>query len=244
MPRPRKCRRICSMPRYTEFSPDSSFDEKEETVTLTVDEYEALRLIDLLGYSQEQCGEYMQVARTTVQQIYASARKKTAEMLVNGRRLSINGGDFCLCRGGESFIGCLGCRRHIAKNSVQINRGKENMKIAVPLDADKKNICVSFGRAPIFLVYDLTSGEKEYYENPAANAEGGAGIKAAQAVTDFGVSSLITVRCGENAAQVFNAAGIKIYKAKALDADGAVREFKAGQLDELTHFHTGYHGIR
>ena len=39
-------------------------------VILTIDEYEAIRLIDKLGYSQEECGNYMQVARTTVQMIY------------------------------------------------------------------------------------------------------------------------------------------------------------------------------
>ena len=118
------------------------------------------------------------------------------------------------------------------------------MIIAVPMDENKKDICVSFGRAPFFLFSNTETGKEELKANPAAEASGGAGIKAAQAVVDGGAGTLITVRCGENAAEVFKAANIKIYKAEGSDAHENLKALAEGSLQELTHFHAGYHGIK
>ena len=49
-------------------------------MTLAFDEFEVIRLIDLEGLTQEQCAEQMDVARSTVQSIYASARRKLASL--------------------------------------------------------------------------------------------------------------------------------------------------------------------
>lgn len=113
MPRPKRCRNVCSMPRVSEFIPTG---ENADFVILTVDEYESIRLIDKQGFSQEECAAHMQVARTTAQQIYNSARKKIASVLVEGKGLRIEGGDYRLCDGNESFCGCGGCSRHCTKN--------------------------------------------------------------------------------------------------------------------------------
>ena len=113
MPRPKRCRKVCSMPRVSEFAP---IGKDADFVVLTVDEYESIRLIDRQGFSQEECAAYMQVARTTAQQIYNSARKKLAAALVDGKGLRIAGGDYRLCDGKESFCGCGGCSRHCMEN--------------------------------------------------------------------------------------------------------------------------------
>ncbi|MGN0485109.1 MAG: DUF134 domain-containing protein [Lachnospiraceae bacterium] len=109
MPRPRKCRKVCCLPQTNEFVPVSG---AKSTIILTVDEYESIRLIDKEGFSQEECAGYMQVARTTVQQIYNSARKKIADAIVDGLVLRIEGGDYRLCDGKETVCGCGGCYRH------------------------------------------------------------------------------------------------------------------------------------
>ncbi|MDO5405862.1 MAG: NifB/NifX family molybdenum-iron cluster-binding protein [Eubacteriales bacterium] len=118
------------------------------------------------------------------------------------------------------------------------------MIIAVPLDENKLDICPSFGRAPYFLIRNTESGQTDILENPAAQAEGGAGLQAAQFVADQNAQALITFRCGENAAEVLKAADVVIYKAEGSDAETNLAAQKEGKLAELTHFHAGFHGIR
>ena len=106
MARPRKCRKICSIPQNTDFAPANR--KCHDTIEMAVDEYEAIRLIDLQGLTQEQCAQQMQVARTTAQAIYASARKKLALCIVKGCHLKIDGGDvhFCDHRSQSCGHGC------------------------------------------------------------------------------------------------------------------------------------------
>lgn len=111
MPRPQKCRKVCCLPQNPGFTPMKSCRDTD-AVILTVDEYEAIRLIDKEGFSQEECGQYMKIARATVQQIYTTARKKIADSLVDGLPLRIDGGSYQLCDGKEISCGCGGCPKH------------------------------------------------------------------------------------------------------------------------------------
>lgn len=97
MSRPCKRRRICAEPECISFAPADKEGVQRERVNMTLDEYEAIRLIDLLGYTQEECALQMNVSRTTAQAIYSSARKKSAECLVMGKELIIDGGDYVIC---------------------------------------------------------------------------------------------------------------------------------------------------
>ena len=97
MARPQKQRCICSVPKITGFTPKGS--SVSGSVNLTYDEYEVIRLLDLLQMTQEECAAHMDISRPTVTRIYNEARRKMADMLINGKELTIGGGDVFVCTG-------------------------------------------------------------------------------------------------------------------------------------------------
>ena len=101
MPRPQRCRKICSEPSITVFAPENA--ENGEPVFLTMDEFEAIRLIDSEKQTHEQCAKQMEISRSTATEIYESARSKIADSLVNGRTLVIEGGNYRMCDGNPKW---------------------------------------------------------------------------------------------------------------------------------------------
>lgn len=110
MPRPCKRRRVCALPERPNFGPVGAGPVRQ-SVPMTVDEFETIRLIDLEGLTQEACAGQMEVSRATVQAIYGSARHKLAQALVQSRELVIGGGDFVLCTGEGQGCGCGHCHK-------------------------------------------------------------------------------------------------------------------------------------
>ncbi|MDO5131827.1 MAG: DUF134 domain-containing protein [Eubacteriales bacterium] len=109
MARPQKSRRICDVPASDRFipvcgpsggNPEDAADPSH-AVILTIDEYEALRLIDHEGLTHSECAAQMNISRTTATEICESARRKVAEAIVSGRGLVITGGSWELCSGGR-----------------------------------------------------------------------------------------------------------------------------------------------
>ena len=101
MPRPPRCRRICGAPQVDTFCPNGC--EDTEPILLTLDEYEVIRLVDLEQQTHEQCAAQMDISRSTVQEIYESARRKIAACLVHGKPLHITGGNYRIC-GGQATL--------------------------------------------------------------------------------------------------------------------------------------------
>ena len=92
MPRPKRKRKIFSLPLAEGFKPFGVAFNEAEAVELLFEEYEAVKLSDYQGLTQEEAAKKMNISRPTFTRIYDKARKIIAEALVEGKILTIKGG--------------------------------------------------------------------------------------------------------------------------------------------------------
>lgn len=109
MPRPHKCRCIGPRPAVNTFKPAGVPHHNLETVTLRLDELEALRLVDLEGLYQDAAAERMNVSRPTLGRLLEAARRKVADALVNGKALVIDGGTVAVRETAADAAACPTC---------------------------------------------------------------------------------------------------------------------------------------
>ena len=220
MARPRRCRRVCAEPVYGSFCPAGNAANGE--VMLTLDEYEAIRLIDLEKLTHAQCAVQMDISRTTVTEIYELARTKLADVIVNGKSLFIAGGDYRLCDGSALASGCCHqrCRKFYAGSESLLcqEKGEKAMRIAVTYDNGQ--IFQHFGHSSQFKVYDVEDGRIVSEQIVDTNGSGHGAL--AGLLSDAKADVLICGGIGGGAQMALAEAGIKLYGGAAGDADAAV----------------------
>ena len=235
MARPRKFRRVCHYPDNLSFAPVGETPGKEPVI-LTVEEYEAIRLIDHDGCSQEQCAQFMGVARTTVQQIYADARQKLAAMLVEGLPLQIEGGDFRLCD-GENPCYRSSCTLRQFRHIHEKPKGEYIMRIAVTYENGA--IFQHFGHTQQFKVYDVQDGVIVSAQVVDTCGQGHGAL--AGVLSALKADVLICGGIGGGAQMALASAGVKLYGGVSGEADAAVQAFLEGKLDFNPNVQCNHH---
>jgi len=103
MPRPKRKRHVQAMPTVTFFKPQGVPVHALKELILPLEGYEAFRLVDGKGMSQEEAAVLMDVSRPTLCRILMEARKTVARSLAGGLALRIEGGSYWM--GGRSGQG-------------------------------------------------------------------------------------------------------------------------------------------
>jgi uncharacterized protein len=94
MARPKRERTVVHPPIMEGFKPFGIPITNLEPVILLYEEYEAIRLSDYEGLTQENAALKMNVSRPTFTRIYERARRAIAKAFVEGKAIFIEGGDF------------------------------------------------------------------------------------------------------------------------------------------------------
>ena len=89
MGRRRKCRFVADVPEVTVFKPQGVPMSQLYGVAIGLDGFEALRLVDAEGLSQEEAAARMQVSRPTLCRILGEARGQVARALSRGWAIRI-----------------------------------------------------------------------------------------------------------------------------------------------------------
>ena len=225
MPRTTKCRRIYGFPDYYSFIPEDADAGSIETITLSLDEFETIRLLDHEGLNQEECAVRMGVARTTVTAMYECARKKIIGAIVEGKRLCIAGGNIEIDR-----------ERNVLSVDIK-SKGEKTMRVAVTYD--NGNVFGHFGRTEQFKVYDIEDGKIVSSKILDTNGEGCGALAGILNIAD--VDALICGGIGGGAQMALEEAGIKLYAGASGSTDAAVEALIAGTLDASGEANCDHH---
>ena len=225
MPRTPKCRRICCFPDFYSFIPEDAEKDNMETLVLTLDEFESIRLLDYENLNQEECAARMGVARTTVTAVYESARKKLARAIVEGKRLSIAGGNIEIDRERNNL------------NVPMKEKGDRTMRVAVTYD--NGNVFGHFGRTQEFKVYDIEDGKIVDSRILGTNGEGCGALAGILNIAK--VDALICGGIGGGAQRALQEAGIRLYAGASGSTDAAVEALIAGTLDASGEANCDHH---
>lgn len=237
MARPVRCRRICFEPKYDSFAPCGA--KNMEQILLTVDEFEAVRLIDHEKRTHEQCARQMGVSRTTVTEMYEKARAKIADCIVNGRMLCISGGNYALCDG--SAWRCCGKKCDRAKYAAETaGKRKEDRMMKIAVTYENGNVFQHFGHTEQFKVYDIKDGKVAGAQVMDTNGSGHGAI--AGMLSAWEVDTLICGGIGAGAQTALAEAGIRFYGGVSGSADEAVEALLAGKLAFDPDVHCDHHG--
>ncbi|HSN95422.1 MAG TPA: NifB/NifX family molybdenum-iron cluster-binding protein [Anaerolineaceae bacterium] len=214
MPRPIRLKTIRDWPQALAFTAsDEQNPEDKPSITLNLEEWECLRLVDYQGMDQDEAAKSLDVSRQLLQMLLRSARQKVARALVEVLPLYIRDGHY-------TYTDAVGEEKIIRS---------EEMKVAVTCFQDE--VFAHFGRTPEFAIYQVEDGKIIKEERMAAPAEGHSAL--AGFLKTQNVTALICGGIGGGAINALRSAGIEVFTG----ASGKVREqaesLLAGQLPQL-----------
>lgn len=262
-PRPKNIRKVSGIPTATGFTP-LKCRKPQTTIVLYIEEYESIYLCDYEGKTQAEAAESMGISRPTLTRIYASARKKLAEALINRAALLIEGGTSYM---DAQWFRCDKCGMII--NNIIPNASTKNIDCpqcsitCIPIEEKEINQTNYTNMKKIALptrngVIDDHFGHCEFYTIMTINEENqvvmtetipspqGCGCKSniASKLQADGVTVMLAGNMGSGALNKLSSCGIEVIRGCKGSVMEVVNAYLDGQIKdsgESCHHHDENH---
>jgi predicted DNA-binding protein (UPF0251 family)/predicted Fe-Mo cluster-binding NifX family protein len=207
MARPPMARILGSAMPSRGFRPYGPSGRGADYVALTFDEAEALRLADLQGLYQQAAAQRMGVSRPTFARIIESARRKTADALLNGKNLRITGGAVAI-----------------------LDKAPGPIVIAVPITS-RGQVEAHFGRCERILIMTVgVDGAIQTEQTFEASTGPGCRSSVVSRLATLHVQALVVGCIGQGAIHVGAAHGIAVVRGASGAARKAATAYARGEL--------------
>lgn len=211
MPRPHKCCIVHRRPATAGFRPTGRPCDPEPFM-LAFEEFEAIRLIDYEERSQAEAARSLLVSRPTCQRIYEHARRTLARALVEGRGLTVGGGNYALI-----------------ERITDLQNHRIMKKIAVPTRSGR--VDDHFGHCESYTIFALDDeGRITATESLASPAGCGCKSGIASVLRAKEVSLMLAGHMGEGARKTLASAGIEVVRGCSGAAADVVEAYVQGRI--------------
>lgn len=223
MPRPRRCATVTRLPAATCYKPQGIPLRGLDTLTLSVEALEAMRLVDGEGMSHDEAAGLMQISRPTLTRILGQGRQNVARALSGGLAIRIVGGAYRVAESDNAPT------HGFPGGAV---RAPRVVAVSAQGPAPGDQVDPRFGRAKGFVVVTLETMAHRYLDNAAALYSGHrAGINAAGRLAAMGVDTVLTGLVGPRAMAALAAAGIAVIQGlDPMTVAGALDALRRGEL--------------
>ena len=183
-----------------------------DTVTINLDEFEAMRLVDLEGLSQIEAASGMQVSRATIQRLLLSGRKKMIGAILQNDLINIKNDINNIKLKGEN-------KMNIEDKDVKI--------IAFPT-SDRSTIDGHFGHTKEFAIYTVkdTDVQEIKFVTPPPHEPG----VLPKFLAEQGIDVIVTGGMGQMAVNLFNRNNIDVLLGAKGRIDVNLNEYLGGFL--------------
>jgi predicted DNA-binding protein (UPF0251 family)/predicted Fe-Mo cluster-binding NifX family protein len=210
---PRKKRYARRLSESRIYKPADLPIQKCNTISIGLDEFEAMRLVDYEDKSQIEASKEMQVSRATLQRLLLKARSKMVESILNNDVIEISNEITNIKLKGE--------------NKFDIE-SKDIIQIAFPTD-NKVTIASHFGKASFFSIYTINHTEILHVDHivPPPHAPG----VLPKFLQDHHCDVIITTNMGKRAIKLFEEANMDVILGAKGRIDVNLNEYLAGFLE-------------